>query len=176
MNKTKSDARHINGKGSSAQGRCVSIWGGRLGSASDSYQVSKTGNGSVGELPGNHCGGLRYELRDDQSKFRSEHVFYLHISLVHDTTRLPYDIKTVSFDRLRIRERERKLDPKKVRQIADSIRTEGQLQFLDSVPESQRPAIARAAFSWTQENHELLGDIDIKYGQARHLSFKPFKK
>jgi Protein of unknown function (DUF3102) len=43
------------------------------------------------------------------------------------------------------------------------------LTFFESLPENQRPAVARAAFGWTKHNHELLGDIDIKYGQTRTL-------
>jgi hypothetical protein len=45
-------------------------------------------------------------------------------------------------------------------------------QFLESLPERQRPQVARAASDWTRKNHVLLGDIDIKYHQARTITMR----
>jgi Protein of unknown function (DUF3102) len=44
------------------------------------------------------------------------------------------------------------------------------LRLLDKLPEIQRPAVARAAARWTSKNHVLLGDIDIKYNQAKTVN------
>jgi hypothetical protein len=43
------------------------------------------------------------------------------------------------------------------------------IKLLDSVPERQRPAVARAAFTWTKNNHVMLGNIDSKYGQSQMM-------
>lgn len=60
-------------------------------------------------------------------------------------------------------------EPVEVQPLMPEEATSIWLCLLNSLPERQRPAVARAAFHWTKSNHSLLGNIDVKYGQARTM-------
>jgi len=66
-----------------------------------------------------------------------------------------------------------KSSPKKIKEpLTSEEATAIWLKLLESLPEYQRPQVARAASAWTKHNHVLLGDIDTKYGQARTITMR----
>ena len=65
---------------------------------------------------------------------------------------------------------QRKRKPKELKPLTPEEAAAIWLTFLKSRPEIQWPSVARAAFAWTQQNHVVLGDIEIKYRQSRTVS------